>query len=332
MRRPGKSVASLVGLLVDDTVPDEILEEQLLWLDPVSLIHAAVASTRIRAIEKDAGFRRRYMHQRPGEMRALMYNRFHSPGIMLDWMPQAIEDGVWKPTTAHFNGAIRLNRLPIVEIFLAHSAIDPGRNYGIMLTDAASLGHTAIVEMLLRDRRVKPESRNNRALLAACRNGHGPVVEILLRDGRAIVDMNVHGYNEHMMLAVRTGNAAILAHFLADGRVDPGADGNILLFVAITSKSVECAFALIRDRRVTPDRDMLRAAINVRSLEIVHTLLLDGRVDPVDGIQFLYYTRDDRHRDGGDGDYPDHGPDTDIEQRLLRDERVQKFLSDLTRK
>ena len=290
-----------------DALPEDDFEAVLMRLPPRGLVAFAKASRRAQAFASDPKFRLRYMKRQKIRMRLIMRTLCTRPDIMLDWMPQALENNIWDPrTSAHQYGDMTLNALE----------------------EAALNGRVAVVRYLLVDGRVAPTQQALENAIVA--NSEGSVA-LLLADPR--LDPTAYaqrGFNGHILTAItETRTPAILRLLLADGRADPGLLFSHALWVATSAMSVEHARALLEDPRVLPNDTIMRTAIEKQSLPLLDLFLNDGRADPVEAWQFMK-TRwgPSRWTTKDAGKEYREGFDRAIEARLLQDPRIKEYLAD----
>lgn len=316
---------SLVGGDVfdeDDGMPDEVLEQILLRMDPPTLLRSADTYARVARFVSDANFRLRYMQHRPEDIRRVMARLLADPGIMLAWMPQSISSGVWSPLMPSFYRAIRLGRLEPIRIILESGRINPGTSHSRSLTVAADSGQIRVLQLLLQDQRVKPEDPANRAMEAACMKGHEIALRVLLVDGRAQPNGWLNqGVNRYLQIAVEHNKPAILKLLLSDKRAKPQLENQALLFQAVLSNQIECVLVLLDDERVLPDWGMLAVAINHQYKALIDILLNDGRMSAVEGYIHMRL----KWIDNVTGQF-DPSFDREIERRFLEEQDVRDFL------
>ncbi|KAJ3302349.1 hypothetical protein HDV03_005134 [Kappamyces sp. JEL0829] len=134
----------------------------------------------------------------------------------------------------------------LIPVYLAVPKFNPGAHSNALIQAACSVGNAALVQELLRHPLVDPSDRGDLAVQLAVRGNHVEVVELLLRDPR----------------------------------VDPGAEDGCLLATACALGHVELCrlFLAVIDPRVVEDTDLLLAAVESGSVDIVRMLMNDDRM------------------------------------------------------
>jgi len=163
----------------------------------------------------------------------------------------------------------------IVELLLQDDRVDPSAKDNYAITIASEKGYIDIVGLLLQDPRVDPSDNNNSAIRAASSKGRLGVVRLLLQDARvdpsdnnnaAILEAIFHKrWNVVRLLAQNQGidNDQELFYWAISKNkkyevnilkslpsVNPGADNNHGLLIAVSVKNQSIAGSLLEDPRV----------------------------------------------------------------------------------
>ncbi len=318
---------ALIGDYIEEMAPEE-LEPILLRLRPRALLVMAKASFRVQLFTADPKFRLRYMKAHKADMSNVMASLCYRPDIMLDWMPQMLENKLWNVTPGNvdnfLNVAASNGRTQVLRYLLEDGTIDPGTGNSLALTSACENGSVSCVQLLLADKRVHPDAPNCEALSRAVAKGHVQVVKVLLVDGRINPGARKwKGMNFYLAAAVGRNHAEIVQLLLQDGRADPTLgqkEKNDLVLYATEQSTAEIVRILLRDRRVTPPTGALFIACEIQALEIIDILLTDGRVNAVEGWRhFVAYTAKTW------GKF-DQKLDKAITERFRKDDRIRTLL------
>ncbi|KAI8587073.1 hypothetical protein BDZ88DRAFT_481240 [Geranomyces variabilis] len=229
-----------------------------------------------------------------------------------------ILDYVVDPSSAS-NEAIRVacrnGDVEFVRHLLSDSRVDPmdsdpnGLKSNALFA-ASTADQAKVVEMLLQDPRIDPAADNNWAIYAASGHGACSAVKILMLDPR------VQLCNESLYVACDAGRRDVVDLLLQDERIDPTADHNKALRLAIrgdtTANHDDVVLRLLQDPRIEPSFNNNEAVQNVarhRSARVMAELLKDPRVNPGanDNYAIRVARRDQRE---------------DVVAVLLADERV----------
>ncbi|KAJ3294303.1 hypothetical protein HDU79_011176 [Rhizoclosmatium sp. JEL0117] len=192
-----------------------------------------------------------------------------------------LQDPRVNPSQRDQNGPVRLaadnGHTEIVALLLSDPRVNPGdaNNYAVIL--AARNGHADIVRMLLKHPQVNPAANVNEAIRDACSNGNSAVVEILLQDHR--VDPTIVN---HICLrdAVMNGHLEVVK--LLCTVIDPAVEEQLAVQVAAECKQLEIAKYLITQfPSVDPSANnnfCLYMALDNKDKEMVSLMLTDTRV------------------------------------------------------
>ncbi|KAJ3154582.1 hypothetical protein HDU89_007820 [Geranomyces variabilis] len=188
---------------------------------------------------------------------------------------------------------------------------DPNELKSNALFAASTADQAKVVELLLQDPRIDPAANNNWAIYAASGHGACSAVKILMLDPRVKLS------NESLYVACDAGRRDVVDLLLQDERIDPTADHNKALRLAIggdtrANDDDDVVLRLLQDPRIDPSFNNNEAVQNVaryRSARVMAELLKDPRVNPAanDNYAIRVARRDQRE---------------DVVTVLLADERV----------
>lgn len=134
-------------------------------------------------------------------------------------------------------------QVEVVSILLQDERINPSANKSLSLFYASMRGHSEIVAMLFRDGRISPSFDLEFALVNVCISGSLRTLLLMLRDERADPS-----YPALLEMASEGGHAGILSTLLQYDSVDPSADNNAALKVAVKRGRGNVVSILLRDR------------------------------------------------------------------------------------
>ena len=157
-------------------------------------------------------------------------------------------------------------------------------NVSITFQHAASCGNTKLVEQLLRHPNITTVTLNT-AIYAAARYGYADIVALFLADPR--VDPGA-GDDDALCIAAGFGNSAVVELLLKHPEVNPAAEDNEPLKSAAhglttINSHYSVVNMLLQEQRVDPRAEhsaALRNAAEMGNIRTVKLLLEDGRSDP----------------------------------------------------
>lgn len=170
--------------------------------------------------------------------------------------------------------AIDYRRNDILKFLLADSRIDPSFNNNEVIHFAAARGYNDIIKLLLHDQRVNPVQVNNCAVCAAIEHKHYLTVMILLNDSRTVIIT-------HLCRAITINDMRLFKMMLKHPRVNPGANNNCAIRLAVYYNRNEMVEILLNDSRVDPsdcDNKALHIALKNGNVYLIEILLRDKRV------------------------------------------------------
>lgn len=183
-------------------------------------------------------------------------------------------------TKTPFLFACKYGTMDEVRTLLADPVIDPAEGNSAALFIAVEQNSSKLLNLLLKDGRANPMASDGALIGKALATGNHVLVDSLLNDPRVVIP------NDSSLLVT-----AIMCNydrdysFLEDllDAIDPSANDNTALFVAIRQHHEEALGLLLTDPRINPahnDNAALRYAIEEGNDEALHMMLKDPRVVP----------------------------------------------------
>ena len=180
-----------------------------------------------------------------------------------------------------FKKAIAMNKAAIVEHLLkSYPTLDPSMHQNEAIRIAAENGHVEVVRLLLADPRTDSSEKDSSAFRFASSNGHLEVVKLLLAHPKA---NPTAGDNYAIRWASSKGHLEVVKFLLADSRVNPSTARNYAIREALLNGHCEVVKLLQADPRTEPNPIAILKASRIGSpgsLGIVKYLLADERANP----------------------------------------------------
>ena len=147
------------------------------------------------------------------------------------------------PTASSLRYAAFFGQLDVVEVLLASSHCDPGKDDTAVLRDAVEGGYVGSVRLLLADPRVDPSTKHiNAAICDAASHNSLDILSLLLAHPHADPSFND---SAPLRLAAENGHFLVVKLLLEDGRVEPAAGDSVALRRAVQCEASDIVKLLL---------------------------------------------------------------------------------------